>query len=687
MNDSKKNLIEAITRPFTEQTEIKIAATGLMDHLIEDDAKELDVITNRLNEVDAKKRKPIWKWALFLLLSLASIIFIVKLYQSSLAIGSVATMMRQLMSLSFSADLSLFSRNKAIMRDLSRQEKIILFGDDRYTSTADRMKGLWDSEPANPAYYLEYARAYCSEHEKLPADFLDIGKKIDPQNAWFTYFAAAVTAKDSLKKKKQTKSAQENREPPSWEIDDPKKFNDAIELLKYARNQSQCRNYHCELTKKRLEILLRPDYFSSLYCTFYLSNLSAPDVIRVIRIGDLFGAKAELISREKQNIQTKEWIDSFDSFIYHVMTMEHGGLVEGIVYSACLTAPAKRLSIAAEEVGLSEDAQKLQKIHKKLDERHKLRKSLPSEVRIEGKLFEERSSLLSGLLVPAGYRQVVNPPPLTLEDLKPGRLTDHELLSIAVSIVLWLGLILLMSSVWLYRFRVSRLISGLSVRVKGLLVTSDWLWIIGIGVILPTIYVLLINRLTPLGCRGLAIMKDQGKFVVAIVPISQYIALGALVVAMPILIARWRFSKRASQLGFNAVNSKIVWIAIIGGFLRVPVIGLKSMTDSFAVIIISYLLLLPLLLWIAAVALKALFSSSNKIIYRSAMSRVLAIPYAFAALCMIGLIFYFYASLQYWFEKDSLMKIDPRFPGMSPYEYKVTVQLREEIREAVGYKP
>jgi hypothetical protein len=35
--------------------------------------------------------------------------------------------------------------------------------------------------------------------------------------------------------------------------------------------------------------------------------------------------------------------------------------------------------------------------------------------------------------------------------------------------------------------------------------------------------------------------------------------------------------------------------------------------------------------------------------------------------------------------EDHILKLDPECPGMTPYEYKVTVQLRKEINEMLDF--
>ncbi len=45
------------------------------------------------------------------------------------------------------------------------------------------------------------------------------------------------------------------------------------------------------------------------------------------------------------------------------------------------------------------------------------------------------------------------------------------------------------------------------------------------------------------------------------------------------------------------------------------------------------------------------------------------------------------ASERHWIAEDKLMTLNPDFPAMTPYEYKMTVQLRKEIKGMLGLSP
>jgi hypothetical protein len=42
---------------------------------------------------------------------------------------------------------------------------------------------------------------------------------------------------------------------------------------------------------------------------------------------------------------------------------------------------------------------------------------------------------------------------------------------------------------------------------------------------------------------------------------------------------------------------------------------------------------------------------------------------------------------RHWFQEDTIMRMDPEFPAMSPYEHRLAKQMRKETIEILGLQP
>jgi len=91
-------------------------------------------------------------------------------------------------------------------------------------------------------------------------------------------------------------------------------------------------------------------------------------------------------------------------------------------------------------------------------------------------------------------------------------------------------------------------------------------------------------------------------------------------------------------------------------------------------------------LWLLAVMLQAIFSKPAKLLHRSTSARVLLPAYATAMLMMVSLAPVYKAAGQHWFERDTLIRLDPAYPSMTRYEYEASVQMRKELRELMGLR-
>lgn len=277
------------------------------------------------------------------------------------------------------------------------------------------------------------------------------------------------------------------------------------------------------------------------------------------------------------------------------------------------------------------------------------------------------------------------------------RLLGHELLSWIFGYVSWLAMALCLGRVASYRFRVAALSSRLALRMEQLLRPADWAWIVGAGVLAPFIFVMAINRLTPLGGRDFSV---QGTAL--LVPAAHFLGLWILWLIVPVQLTRWRMARRAGSLGF-ASSSWLGWFASGCAVAFVPVIGWVAISPSSIGSWLEWINSFPAmwkqsphhwialalvgipLLWLLVHISFALLGRADRQLYRAASASVLVKVFASTLLLLALAIPVFKASERYWFRQDTMTKFDLETPGWSNFESKVAIQMGKELKEILGY--
>jgi hypothetical protein len=249
-----------------------------------------------------------------------------------------------------------------------------------------------------------------------------------------------------------------------------------------------------------------------------------------------------------------------------------------------------------------------------------------------------------------------------------------------------------------HRFCVTALSRRLARRLADLLRVSDHLWIIGLGVLLPFLYVMGINRFTPLGGRDLGATGTD-------LLLAQFLGLWLMWLMVPALMVRWRLSKRAGCCGFDG-SSCFDRLAVAGAVAYVPLIGWAMRTGSAGSIWqiqienlgllyettkdVSALLWIALaaagtaLIWLVVSVFWSFLTRSDRQFQQATVSRLLVRNYAWMLLVLALAIPGFRAAGQYWFEREKLTKIDPRLAGWSVFEYRVAAENRLELQQILN---
>lgn len=697
MPDLQARLIEAAVRPFSDNAELKHSAAGFLETRLTEDADAGEMLV-RWDEVDARKRKSIWCIGLWTLVAVVSAGVVTSDFDEisrlvpwgkSIATGSMFA-------------LGPTDSVQLVAGKLNESEKLLMFGDLSKETKSERKEALWRSEPENPAYFADYAVAFISDNETLPPDFLRTARRIDPANAWFTYLAAAVEAKDSVQSKSRKTKRVEGKtvhESPKWSILDQARLDRTMELLREARNQPKCADYSAAMLRKRIPLLPEGTFIEQLDSGACLSGGSNFSSLRLRRLAQAIAAKACSSGESGDVSGFQEISGDADRFIRGICSDANGALVEEMGRSIMVFTLAESFHTAAETLELAHEATRWKSIEERLMNINANRRS--RKFIVDGKAVEP-GTVTGGIIggtIEMIARHPETQPPLRDMDLKPMRLVDHELVSWILSYASWIVMALCACLAASYRIRVTAMSRRLARRMEDLLRPADWGWIFAAGVVLPFVFVMVVNRLTPLGGRELGVQGME-----LLMPGAHFFGLLLLWLTLPVQVVRWRLAKRAGGFGFPG-PSLIGWLAVACAAAFVPMVGWASISwmggswiDALALdrddlsnmpwqFFTAIELAAVSLSWVAVLVSLALLGRADRHLYRATSALVLVKTYAAAMLVIALASIGFKASERYWFKQDWMSKFDVSGSGWSAFESKVAIQMRKELRETLGYDP
>lgn len=702
MNIEAPELIETAVRPFHDNAEMAMAATHLLEGIDDTNKTSAEHAIKRWNAADAKPRKPIWPLVLAVLMILVTATVIMR---DSHEISQYVAWMN------WARGFFLFSFKPMPIPPpatwLSAKQKLLLYGDPSKSTVSEKKEALWRSAPENPAYYAEYVCAYMSDHGALPPDYFEITKRLAPQNSWFTYQAAAVEAKDAVKSKRRSSKRVAGKtvyaEPRSWEILDQGRMDRALQLIHDAQAQSKWNDYSSELLKERISLLPERNFADRLDMTTILGGGSVFPSLRLRILTNIIAAKAWSLSETGDVKGFQEITKAANHFLHEFINQTSSSVVDELIAAVCASNISESFADAAGKLGLAQDAARWKKISDRVEERKGARWS--RQFRIDGKIAEDgvETGGIFGGSVAMLAKQAEHMPPLTDADVKPGRLLYHEISSRFFSYISWLLMGLCLGAIALYRFRLSAIGWRMAGRMEQLLDRKDWAWVLGVGVLFPLVYVMIVNRLTPLGGREFGMLGDM-----MLLPAAHFIGLIVLWLIVPQQIARWRLAESGAAVGFTRVPW-LGWFAVICALAFVPFVGWLAVSRATPMIwsgwmndlgfelpatvdgpIKGWITLACLsvsLLWIMVNVFRTLLSRPQHLVHHATISRILTSPYVAAMLLLALATMGFKASENYWFARENLGKTDPSKPGWSVYEYDVATRMRKELREILGYTP
>ncbi len=670
MSDTSERLMAAALQPFAETPELRLAATKVLEKMVPQSHPGAAEAIARWEALAVRKQRygPLWRSALTLALVWLSAWVLLHAVAEGLRY-------RRVLGVAESSSAGRTSHPDAdLLIGLSEKEKFRLFGDLTKPTKSEQLQALWESAADDPSCFAAYATNYRGDHGKYPPDFLATARRLDPGNAWFTYLAAGELASQAVKSEIQTSQARRAGELRSWKITDEAKLEEALALLRVANQEKSCVNRKTEFVAARMPSFRQDDQLARWELLGYLIEDFSADVISLRNLHEAIAAKAWLIGGSGDASQFKPLLADADGFLQRVGGMERPSIIHALVHKSNAFQLTRYLQAAAEKLGLDEDAARLGKIKQRFDQWTAAKKGSDSGSRADVLRMHSGLSIQPGIFYL--HNLAMNPPPLADEDLQPGRMIDHLLVARAGSLVLLVLLGLALLAVALYRFCLPQAVLRLAQHMNALLMPVDWAWIFGAGLLLPFGYVTALTRLTPLGGQAWGLKALYG-----MLPAADFLAMGLLLLVVPALVARWRLGRRAAALGVCPGPALLSWLAVVSGLAFVPLFGLMAppFESIEARAVWRVILLVPLLLVIFSIVVRALAVSFSRQLSRAAVALTLIPAYACAMLLLVASMPVYQAAQASWQKREKMSEVMAN--GSFRWENEVADEILKEVRE------
>lgn len=689
MPEIRDQLIETAVRPLADNAELKLAAAGLLQKTVPESPEGADEMIRRWDALDGKKRKPwhLLSWILLVIVSVGTVV------------SDHHEISRYVAWRGWIGGPTVFewpAPNTKLIARLTLAQQLLASTDD--SDHLERSEALWRGDPGNPAFFSEYAVNHIKDLKTLPPDFEEIVNRIDPDNSWFTYLMASAEARNSVEQKNDPTG----KKKETWKVLDQGRLDRATEFIRKARTQPRFESYALEMMRLRLEGQPARNRIEQMDLMALLSTYPT-FLIRMLECHTVISFQTWKATEEGDHAAFRASMADAEHLTMRMVRNPTGTLLEGVILRGFVAAAAERLSKSGNALGLDNEVRKWTDA---IEQHKAFRKAASSrETTLDdrpGNIGQMVGSLF-GAPHDIGASILRKPPKLTDRDVEPARMLDHEILSRFCSYFLWIAMAACVVVLAAYRHRVTRLGWFLAGRAESLLGGRDRGWITGAGVVLPFAWVILVNRLTPLGGREFGMVGNA-----LLLPMAHFVGLMVLWLTVPAQVARWRLAKAVGSLGFRKAGIP-GWIAVACAAAFIPLIGWAAISQSYPSYWISMLtelefehlgnpqsargfhlalgvLAIPLL-WICWQAMQALMSRADRLMHRATMARILVKSSVAGMILLMVAVHGFKSAERHWFERNEIGRADPAKPGWSAYEHDIAARLSEELREILGERP
>lgn len=674
-----RRFIDLATDPLADNAELHLAARSDLSRRIETSpAAAAEALDEASAALETASRQPWRRWVAIAL--------------SVVAVGAAllwgATTAMRMVWLSSVVELIGGSgmneeEAKRFLPQVSDPEtRLLLFGGEGATTEEEKWRPLWQSDPSNPVYFANFVAEWKRTHGRVSDELLDEAEKIDPHNGWYLAFAAGSELDGALEKVPRSDAERAAGKAQRFVIKDEGKYQKALGYFNAAAERSMLRDHAAALMAERASALPQSDdMVSNLRNLTYMAGLYS-NSIPLRRLGELIAHEADLCAERGDGERFRRLVRQW-RWLVEGMNESGGSLVDGLVAKAVVAGPLRNFRNAAGKHGMTDEALHFGTMDDAFEAGRLARGTRKTP---DDEAIRNQGSWMASLTLPSVGKQVEFPPLLTKEDLKPGRMADHSIIGRMFAASIAFLLVLAAGFTVLVRFRHGEFGRKLSARLCSLIRPSDWLLMVGAGVIAPLLWFAIVTRFTPFSSRDWTPMFAGG-----FPMIGQWVSLAMLVFTAGAAAAAWRFDRRTRFLGRAPKSAWFGGFAVLCAALAIPAFGAIPVVTVAGGRPALWTGLglggIVLLWWLAGFFGIATGLPNPGSVRRIAISRLLVPVWMVAALVVLGILYVHSLEESHWVGKDNLMRVCPDHLGLSRYEADVTEQLRKELRETISKLP
>ncbi|WAC20522.1 hypothetical protein OVA24_03905 [Luteolibacter sp. SL250] len=673
MPDAREQFIDSAVADFGDDMEKKLAAKSWMAETVSvADEKGLSGAIRRWKAVDARVRR---KHREPVLLMIWGSICILLLFPFYLLLRDTAEFSR-LLDVEFIPGLARDLR-KWVPEYIPQNAKPHLFVREGEESV-DNAELLWKSEPENPAYLAGYA-VKLAWRKGLPPTFLSDAERLDPDNAWFDRLAA-VSLVNLKFRKILGKYVDGLREPDRWEVGDPAAFEQAWQILLTSGDKSKCEGYSFTRFRERLSwFTLHAGSSRERLGRIYLLESGWGSASGTGNLTGLLKCRAWLLAEAGDTKGFQELLETHQRIVERQFLNGEADLSEILLTRRLVVDVVKDFEASANKLGFEDEARRFAKIGES-------ERASRSRLRVRGNVIYRYGGILAQRMAGSVESALLEPPPVSELKLRPGRLTEHDQFARGYAIAVWTVLGICSLAVFGFRFRSAGLVRSMAARVEKLLDRVDWFWIIGGGVLLPVLGFLGLLLFSPIGGRDRSVdsmnwMLDMPGMM------GRFAILAALLVILPVLVARWRLSLKAGMFGERKA-SRLGWWGVLCLLILLGIseYDQEDWPDEWDPILLNLFnkdwpqMILAGVpgLWLLLTLCKSIFSGTKDVLLMAVVTRVNLKSYISAMICMTAVVGGFHVSQQYWSARDHFMVTSMEEPEFPSYVHRAARQMRKE---------
>lgn len=550
------------------------------------------------------------------------------------------------------------------------------------------------SDPSNKAYFMDYVvTSFANGGEYQPMEeILAEAERVDPENSYYYYLAASIHTASSdgtacVKKVSPglygSSYKTDMGQVEEWEVLDREQYEMALNYIKEAGKRQGILDHTIGVRLEKLEKFRMMKEGKEM--DWLGQNLAAYELvmedhysIRIVGMSRIFDTKFYELSKNGTAVEVSFWINEYKKLIDTLLD-ERGSIIDFMVAKALLKSPLANMREAAEQAGMDAEVEQITACIDQLNEDQVIlgeqRKVYARDSEAFPKEAYSRDSYLMHYSGAPNLIHAVEKDKVVLPSMKEGRFGDHAFSGRLLTLLSFLGLVIVVIGMWIFFFAKRKQMRTLSMQSLSALTIMDGVLVVVGGVVLPVSLYLMVNEwmALTLSVREWSVLTMASALVVI-----QFSGMLVTVLTLSMALLHWRLSVRLP--GIISRVRILRWVLPVLSFSAMILVGLTDTKgETLPWNIAGAFISLAILGWVVMAGVSA-FRKKDEL-SRIAMCRGMLSVYACLLVVFAGLYHYYHAQEKHWVSESEEITFKPEYLGVMTIEYRTAQQMRKEMKE------